>query len=204
MDKRTIKYYNDHVSLFTNDTVSANMSDAQKRFLSFLKQTHPDRMNHDLSILDFGCGSGRDTKFFLENGFHVSAFDGSKELAEKASQYTGISVKNLLFQDFHETNQYDGIWACASILHLHREELPDVLKNICTALKQDGVLYLSFKYGDFKGYRNDRYYTDLNEISLNAFVQDISEFTIEQEWISNDVRPDRNQEQWINALIRKN
>ncbi|MBO3282402.1 class I SAM-dependent methyltransferase, partial [Intestinimonas butyriciproducens] len=75
---------------------------------------------------DFGCGSGRDTKYFLNRGFQTEATDGSAELVKIASEYTGIQVKQMLFQELDENNIYDGIWACSSILHLTRGELTDV------------------------------------------------------------------------------
>jgi len=202
MKNQTIDYYNKNVALFTNDTVSANMSDAQHRFLSVLQKTH-DQNPEDLHLLDFGCGSGRDTKCFLEGGYQVSAMDGSQKLAEKASKYTGISVKTMLFQDFHEKEQYDGIWACASILHLTKEELPGIFQSVYAALKKDGIFYTSFKYGDFQGYRNERYYTDLTEETMNALLKEQPGFVVEEEWISTDVRPGRSQEQWINLIARK-
>lgn len=99
-------------------------------------------------ILDFGCGSGRDTKYFIDNGYEVDAMDGSKELCKVATKYTGIKVQHMFFEDFNECNAYDGIWACASILHLKKCELPDMIKRLYKALKRNGVIYMSFKYGD--------------------------------------------------------
>lgn len=202
MMNKTIDYYNKNVVLFTNDTVSANMSDAQHRFLSILQRTHAQNPEN-LHLLDFGCGSGRDTKCFLAERYQVSALDGSRLLAEKASKYTGIPVKPLLFQDFHEKDLYDGIWACASILHLTKEELPVIFQSIYDALKNDGIFYTSFKYGDFQGYRNDRYYTDLTKETMRALLQNLPRFMVEEEWISTDVRPGRGQEQWLNLIARK-
>ena len=97
--------------------------------------------------MDFGCGYGRDTKYFLNRGFQTEATDGSAELVKIASEYTGIQVKQMLFQELDENNIYDGIWACSSILHLTRGELTDVLKKIAGALVSRGVVYTSFKYG---------------------------------------------------------
>jgi SAM-dependent methyltransferase len=203
MANRTIDYYNNHVSLFNNDTVTADMSDAQDRFLAHLQKSHPGQEPCQLHLLDFGCGSGRDTKFFLDQGYLVSALDGSAQLAKKASLYTGIPVQNLLFQDFHEKDHYDGIWACASILHLTKEELPSVFQNIYTALRPNGIFYTSFKYGNFTGYRKERYYTDLTEDTMQALIHLLHGSVIEEEWISSDVRPGRDNEKWINVIVKK-
>ena len=95
-------------------------------------------------IFDFGCGSGRDTKYFIDNGYEVDAMDGSKELCKAATKYTGIQVHHMLFEDFNASNTYDGIWACASILHLKKCELSDMIKRLYHALKRNGVIYNVF------------------------------------------------------------
>ena len=111
----TLQYYRQKAKEFVEGTVSADMHDSQTRFLKLLPS--------QAYILDFGCGSGRDTKAFLEQGYRVDAVDGSAELCRMASELTGIPVKQMLFEDLSETELYDGIWACASILHLPRKEL---------------------------------------------------------------------------------
>ena len=88
------------------------MRSARQRFLACLPA--------GAAILDFGCGSGRDAKAFLELGFSVEASDGSEELCRRASELTGIPVKRMLFSELSAADRYDGIWACASILHLPR------------------------------------------------------------------------------------
>ena len=125
----------------------------QNRFLA--------KLHKGAFILDFGCGSGRDTKYFLENGFAVEAMDGSGELCKIAREYTGIEVKHMLFQELQKIEKYDAVWACSSILHLPYAELVAVMKKIVLALKEKGVFYTSFKYGSFEGMRNGRYFIDL-------------------------------------------
>ncbi|MCD8110759.1 MAG: class I SAM-dependent methyltransferase, partial [Clostridiales bacterium] len=154
-------------------------------------------------ILDFGCGSGRDTKYFLEHGFHVDAIDGSEELCRYASVYTGISVKCMLFQELEEYEKYDGIWACASILHVSKRELPDIFRKMISALKPNGIIYISFKYGDFEGERNGRYFSDFTEESFLEFLVQFSEMHIIEKWISLDIRPERGDEKWLNLILRK-
>ena len=84
-------------------------------------------------------------------GFEVVATDGSEELCKSASEYTGIAVKQMLFQELDEIDRYDGIWACSSILHLSKRELIDVFVRMISALCQNGIIYTSFKYGTFEG-----------------------------------------------------
>lgn len=191
----TIEYYDTHAKGFYGNTIDVELSEIQRHFLL--------GFDKGAAILDFGCGSGRDTKHFLDQGFCVEAIDGSVELCKLASQYTGIPVKHMLFQELGAVERYDGIWACSSILHLPLEELSLVLEKMARALKPHGVIYTSFKYGDFAGERNGRYFTDMTETSFAALMQNITSLTIEEQWITSDVRPGRGDEKWLNVILRK-
>ena len=192
---KTIDYYNLNAKKFIENTLNADMHITQERFLQLLTENR--------FILDFGCGSGRDTKYFLEKGYRVEATDGSSELCKLASAFTGIEVKEMLFQDLDASGKYEGIWACSSILHLPKKELLPVIRKMCDALKDNGVIYTSFKYGDFEGGRNGRYFTDFTEDTFDKFIKVIPELTIEEEWITSDVRPGREEEKWLNLILRK-
>ena len=191
----TIDYYNENAKMFIDETVSVDFKHIQDTFLELLPE--------HAAILDFGCGSGRDTKYFLEHGCLVDAMDGSLELCKAASEYTGINVKHMLFQELNEKEKYDGIWACASILHVKREELPEIIRKMSLAVKANGIIYLSFKYGDFEGERNGRYFTDMTEETFAKLIQDMDELEIEEQWITSDVRPGRGEEKWLNLILRK-
>ena len=156
-----------------------------------------------MEILDYGCGSGRDTKYFLEQGCKVTAIDGSQELCKLASEYTGIPVKHMRFRDLDEKEAYDGIWACSSILHVPANELRDIIKKMANALRAHGIIYTSFKYGTFEGERNGRYFTDMTEETFAKLIQDMDELEIEEQWITSDVRPGRGEEKWLNLILRK-
>ena len=167
----------------------------QEHFLTKLKKGS--------NILDFGCGSGRDTKYFLEQGYNVEAIDGSAELCKLASEYSGIKVRNIFFQDLSEVDKYDGIWACSSILHLPVGELLEVMRKMVIALKKNGIIYTSFKYGIFAGERNGRYFTDMTEETFAEFLSKIDGLEKEDQWITSDVRPGRGEEKWLNLILRK-
>lgn len=192
---QTLSYYNTNAKTFTESTVNVDFSDTQNKFL--------EKLPEGAAILDFGCGSGRDTKYFLEKGYVVEAIDGSEELCKLASEYTGIEVKNLFFQELQEQEKYDAIWACSSILHLSYEELVDVMKKMAAALKTNGIIYTSFKYGTFEGVRNGRYFLDMTEERVAKLLQNVTELTIEENWITSDVRPGRDDEKWLNLFLRK-
>lgn len=191
----TLDYYNKNASEFVKGTIGADFTETQSRFASLFEK--------GAYILDFGCGSGRDTKCFLDAGFKVDATDGSDELCKFASDYTGIDVRCELFSELDAVDKYDGIWACASILHLPKVELKDVFHKMIAAVKTSGYIYTSFKYGDFEGERNGRYFTDFTEDSFKEFVTDIPGIHILDMWITSDVRPGRENEKWLNVIIQK-
>lgn len=191
----TIDYYNKNADAFAKDTQLLDFRVTQEKFLSYLKAG-------DL-ILDFGCGAGRDTKYFLDHGYQVEAMDGSEALCKIASRYTGIEVKQKYFEELDENKKYDGIWACSSILHLPYDALVEVLKKMQKALKPFGVIYTSFKYGDFTGERHGRYFTNLTEASFASLLSQVGGLTVIEEWITGDVRHDREDERWLNVLLRR-
>ncbi len=191
----TIEYYNKNVDDFVQGTLSVDFSLTQELFLA--------KLPIGAHILDFGCGSGRDIKYFKNKGYQVEAIDGSAELCRIASQYAGMHVKQMLFEELDESEKYDGIWACASILHLNKSTLKDVLKKMSTALKGNGIIYTSFKYGDFEGERNGRYFTDFTLETFKEYIREVPELQIEEYWITGDVRPGRSKEKWLNLILRK-
>ena len=196
MKDKTLDYYNQNAETFVANTVSVDFKQTQDKFIN--------RLETGNYILDFGCGSGRDTKYFLEAGLRVDAIDGSKELCKIASEYTGIEVKRMLFQELDIDSKYDGIWACSSILHLPKNDLKLVLRKINTALKKKGIVYTSFKYGEFEGERNGRYFTDFTIETFKEFIQDIEDLKLDEYWITGDVRPGRGEEKWLNIILQKN
>ena len=196
MSNSTIDYYNQNAKQFAASTANVEFHHMQNRFLG--------KLHMGAYILDFGCGSGRDTKYFLEQGYRVDAVDGSEELCQLARELTGTEVKHMYFQELSEVGNYDGIWACSSILHLNYEDLEEVMKKMTLAVKENGIIYTSFKYGTFSGERNGRYFTDMTEESFAAFLQKISGIVIEEQWITSDVRPGRGEEKWLNLILRKN
>ena len=194
MKNKTLDYYNKNADNFVANTISVDFKKTQDRFLDKLQGKR---------ILDFGCGSGRDTKYFLEKGYEVDAVDGSEELCKAASKYTGIQVRQMLFQELAELNRYDGIWACSSILHLSKDELRIVFPKMLDALCSNGIIYTSFKYGEFEGERNGRFFTDFTIETFSEFISDIDNIKMEEDWITGDVRSGRGEEKWLNLILRK-
>ena len=171
------------------------MSALQKEFLEMLPAGG--------RILDLGCGPGRDTRLFLERGFRVTAVDGSEELCRLAEAFTGHPVIHSTFQEFRPGESYDGIWACASLLHLPKEEIVRVIERLSPFLREGGVFYMSFKYGSFSGERNGRYFTDLTEQDMDGILAGIPALGLVRYALTGDVRPGRGHEKWLNVYLEK-
>ena len=195
MLNKTINYYDTNAKEFVEGTLNVDFKATQDKFINKLPAKG--------YILDFGCGSGRDTKYFLDKDFNVDAIDGSIELCKIASEYTNIKVRHMYFNELSIVNKYDGIWACSSILHLSLDDLVDVFKRMSKALKDEGIIYTSFKYGDFSGERNGRYFTDMTEDNFDKLIANVDNLKVEEQWITADVRPQRGNEKWLNLILRK-
>ncbi len=187
-------YYNTNAKDFFEGTVRADMSAHYAAFL--------EKLCEEAHILDAGCGSGRDSLYFKKLGYKITAMDISTKLCKLASEYIGQEVLELSFQDMAFEAEFDGIWACASLLHVPSDELPTIIGKLKKALKAGGILFASFKYGDFEGERNGRYFYDLTEQKAEQIFRD-SGFQVEKMWITEDVRPERVDEKWLNILVIK-
>ena len=194
MDK-TVEYYNNKAQEFFESTVNVDMSEHYRVFLNFLPPGG--------KILDAGCGSGRDSLYFINQGFQVIAIDASPALASLSSKLIGQPVAVLRFQDMNFEKEFDGIWSCASLLHVPRSEMNDVLSRLTRALKPKGVLYASFKYGDGERKDNGRFFNDYNEQSFQCLLHEHPDLQLFSSWISGDVRPERAGEKWLNVLVRR-
>lgn len=191
----TLAYYDQNAAAFAAGTEKVDFAEMQDQFLALLPPGS--------KILDFGCGSGRDTRYFLDRGYCVDATDGSEEMCRYAEKYTGIPVRKMLFSELNAVDVYDGIWACSSILHVRLPELPDVFEKMVRALRKHGIIYTSFKYGTYAGMRNGRHFTDFTEESFEKFLSDIPNLRMRQMWVTSDVRPGRADEKWLNLILEK-
>lgn len=191
----TLGYYNKNAKEFVDSTRSLEFTELQDKFLGYIRP--------GTRVLDFGCGSGRDTKYFMDKGYEVDAIDGSLEFVKMASEYAQIEVKHMLFQELKEAERYEGIWACSSILHLTSKELADVFEKMANALVSKGVVYTSFKYGIDEIERNGRYFTDMTEDKIQELLDKVDLFLIEDMWVTSDVRQGREDEKWLNIILRK-
>lgn len=188
----TITYYDEHAEAFLASTAEADMSVIRGKFLSTISEGS--------QVLDWGCGSGRDAKAMLDAGYGVVAVDASERMCAATHNLTGLTVRHERFGALSAEAEYDGVWANASLLHVPRTQLPDVFGKVATALKPGGAFYCSFKFGDFEGMRNGRWFTDLTRGLLGILLAKEPRFHDACQWITRDVRRERNAERWLNCL----
>ena len=192
---KTLNYYNQCAEAYNETTLNIEFDSKREMLLKYLQP--------NAHILDLGCGSGRDSKGFLQKGYKVTAVDGSKELCKIASKNIGQDVICQLFNELDAVNEFDGVWACASLLHLPTNELKQTLKRVEKALKKDGYFYASFKYGDFEGEREGRYFNDFTEVSFNTLLKEFPILELQEVEVTTDVIPGRENVSWLNVIMKK-
>jgi superfamily II DNA or RNA helicase/SAM-dependent methyltransferase/SOS-response transcriptional repressor LexA len=190
----TDHYYEQFAAQFFGSTVNVDMSAIHQRFLA--------QLTSRAHILDAGCGSGRDAKAFTEAGFQVTAFDASAELARLASAHCGFEVAVRRFEDVHEVEAFDGIWCCASLLHVPIVAMSATLDRLWRALRPGGTLYVSFKHGSGERVHGGRRFTDADEATLHQWLSQWADVNRLDVWLTHDQRPDRT-ERWTNAMASR-
>jgi len=190
----SIEFYNKNAADYFDQTVILDMQESLDRFTELLPEGG--------SILDLGCGSGRDSAYFMSCGFDVTAMDASEEMCSLASIHIGQDVLQMTFAEMDFDKVFDGIWACASLLHVPSNEIEEILSKVIKSMKRNGILFMSFRYGEFEGERDGRYYTDYQTRTLKELIAKYEELDLIEIKKSEDVRPNK-VNLWINALIRK-
>jgi mutator protein MutT len=203
----TAEFYSNNASTYYDDTLANDVNHVCERFLSALHMPSKRSLlssNADKQhILDLGCGAGRDSKVFIDAGFTVTALEASKELAVLAEEHIGQPVLNMRYQQLQVKNTYDGIWACASLLHCPKSQIEYVMQNCIDALKEGGVFYFSFKHGE--GERLDdwgRFFNDYTVESLKDLIAKFDELDVIELWQETELLRGKDQT-WINGLVRK-
>lgn len=192
----TLDYYNKNSEEYFNSTLNVDMTNTYKEFLKLVPEGG--------KILDLGCGSGRDSMNFMKLGYEVTAVDGAKELAKKASLLLGKEVIVSTFEELELKEKFHGIWACASLLHIKREDLKTVLNNLYNNLEDNGVFYMSFKYGE-KEYVDDknRYFNCFTDESIISFINENTKYNILGLYITEDKLGRVNEVKWVNLICNK-
>ena len=189
----SIDYYNRYAVPYYEETVDASMEEVMKPFVELLSEE-----SENAEVLDLGCGSGRDTLLLEEYGFYVTPMDGSEEMCKLAEVNTDKEVLQMTYDEMEFDDVFDGIWACASLIHLL-----NVMKKLVQALKENGVLYFSVHKGDRDGIYHGRYFHDYNRRELQSLMEEYPELEVVDIWTTQDVRSEKSDKLWLNVLARK-
>lgn len=184
-----MSYYDINADEFIENTLNVDMTELYQEFTSILEGN---------TILDIGCGAGRDLKHFTACGYTTIGLEPSAKLAKFAREFSSCEVIEKSILDFEIDSKFDGIWACASLLHLTNEELKKAFILISKLMKSNSVLYCSFKSGEFEGERNGRFFNDQTTDSIKNLIT--KKLQIKKSWITADKRPKR-EDNWLNLLI---
>lgn len=188
----TIDYYNKNAAEYCKKTIDVPMQSIYDRFVSYL--------NPGDRLLDLGCGSGRDSIYFLSQGFDVVSVDGAMEICKIAKKNIGKEVRNIRFEDLDYNNEFDAIWASASLLHISRDRIDFIVEKILLALRKDGILYASWKCGDRDRTYDGRSYSDMTKEDVTDLFSKFG-VKIMDLWISGDQLKRDNE--WLNIVIKK-
>ena len=169
----SIDYYNRYAVPYYEETVDASMEEVMKPFVELLSEE-----SENAEVLDLGCGSGRDTLLLEEYGFYVTPMDGSEEMCKLAEVNTDKEVLQMTYDEMEFDDVFDGIWACASLIHLTEDEMRKVMKKLVQALKENGVLYFSVHKGDRDGIYHGRYFHDYNRRELQSLMEEYPELEV--------------------------
>lgn len=186
-----MSFYEKNAKEYIERTINADLSSEREELIKLLPK--------NARILDIGFGSGRDSLAFKKEGFEVVSIDNCEEFCKHGISL-GLDVKNLAVQNIDYMNEFDGIWACASLLHIKSNELLSVFNKIYKAMKYKGRFYCSFKYGEFEGIRENRYYTDMTLGKMEEILSKTELYLIKH-WIREDF--EGRDLKWICFIIGK-
>jgi len=196
VNDNTLLFYEQTGDRYFADTCNIDISEIYLRFVKYLPQ--------GARILDAGSGSGRDTTWFLQNGYTVDSFDGSRRMAKISTRHTGQVTNVLTFSEYLPKSLYNGIWACASLLHLPIEEIKETIKKFEGSLFDNGIIYASFKHGDSE--RTDlkgRYFTDINENRIDELILNTN-LKVVDKWISlTKYKVSKSKCHWQNMILQR-
>ncbi|MBF4695609.1 class I SAM-dependent methyltransferase [Fusibacter ferrireducens] len=189
------QYYNKHAKEFISNTLNVDLKPIYDKFYLYLKSGQ--------KILDIGFGSGRDSLQFYKRGFKVVSIDFAEEIVMRgkillSNEVLLVDARNMRYQ-----NEFDAIWASAVFLHFKETEILETLKNCEAALKSEGVIYLSFKYGESEIFRHGRYFNDFDEQKFEKMMAKVDGFNVLEMWKTEDARKDHREQYWLNIILQK-
>ncbi|MBQ9272861.1 MAG: class I SAM-dependent methyltransferase [Mogibacterium sp.] len=162
--KSTIDYYDKNADSYYWATVAVDLNALRQKFASYLPA--------EASVIDMGCGSGRDVMAFENMGHRAVGLDASKELVKLAQERLEVKAFTGDMSTYRAAEPYDGIWCCASVIHLNDEEKAKFFRNLERNLRPGGAIFISVKVGIETGVDKDgRYYSNCSEAELRDYLE---------------------------------
>ena len=192
---KTIDFYNKNAENYCSKTIGIDLTQIYEKFLKYIPKQG--------AILDLGCGSGRDSLYFLNNGFDVTSMDASIEMVKLSSKLINQKTIHRKIEDIDFKDKFDGIWACASLLHINKNATVDVYNKLLSALKIEGILYASYKYGINTMVKEERYFNNYDENSFSEMMKNIQSLEQIEFWTTLDLRQEGNNQKWLNILLKR-
>ena len=192
---KTIDFYNKNAENYCSKTIGIDLTQIYEKFLKYIPKQG--------AILDLGCGSGRDSLYFLNNGFDVTSMDASIEMVKLSSKLINQKTIHRKIEDIDFKDKFDGIWACASLLHINKNATVDVYNKLLSALKIEGILYASYKYGINTMVKEERYFNNYDENSFSEMIKNIKSLELIEFWTTLDLRQEGNNQKWLNILLKR-
>ena len=187
----TLDWYAAHAATFATAADTVDLTALHTAFVA--------RLPAGARVLDVGCGSGRDSRAFVAMGCRVTALEPCEALARIAESSLGFPVRRARVEELDERGVYDGVWACASLLHVPVASTPEVLSRLARALAPGGVLYVSYKRGSGERVEGGRFFHDETMASLGLRLGAAGFATVTC-WETPDARPEQSHTVWVNAL----
>ncbi|MDO4800311.1 MAG: class I SAM-dependent methyltransferase [Bacillota bacterium] len=188
-------YYNENAQNMIESTLKLDLHPIYDRFEIYLHKGE--------KILDVGFGSGRDSIYFRGQGYDVVSIDFAEEVVRRGRTLLNNEVLLVDMREMRYSNEFDAIWASAVLLHYREEEIIEILARMREALKEQGIIYVSFKYGAHVEERHGRMFNDFNEEKFEALMQSVDGLEIAEMWQTQDARKDHETKRWLNVILKK-
>ncbi|HAS73977.1 MAG TPA: SAM-dependent methyltransferase [Clostridiales bacterium UBA8960] len=188
-------YYNKNASDMIENTLKLDLQPIYEKFEKYLKP--------GAKLLDVGFGSGRDSLHFDAKGFEVVSIDFAQEVYNRGKILLNTEVLLVDIRDIKYKNEFEGIWASAVLFHYDEKQIIDVLVRCRDALKDNGIMYVSFKYGQDALLRHGRFFNDFDEVKFEKMMSEVENFDISEIWKTQDARGDHRSQYWLNVILTK-
>jgi SAM-dependent methyltransferase len=198
----TLLYYEQNVEEYAEEFDGFDFGEIYSNFENMVNQSKNKEYYSYGAILDAGCGTGRDTAKFIKEGYQVTAFDASPAMVRKCNKEIDDLKKSsdtkiaeiansskcleMTFDEVNFRNEFDGVWASASLLHIPQYRLESTISKLIKALKKGGTLYISLKYGNGSIELGNRQFYYYKAYIIKKILEKIEGLKVIEIWLTNN------------------